>query len=223
MFKWIKKIFTPKPKKEWGDELRGRDSSKPINFGHKWIWVAVKTEDTKSILDILNLKNIEKTDWVEGTIKAYKGFVFVLPPIRGWILISGWGLPIPDHEQGVERTKRLLNQLSLNFEEAQLFCALRTVDAAAWMRSIKGITERLYSIGDGDAFIEGIPTKVEKQWDLLSMNDLQNGNDETYEKKIWPNVNHVLEVAENWSINPMKLEKENGIGTFGYTGQLSIK
>jgi len=113
--------------------------------------------------------------------------------------------------------------LSLNFDEAQLFCSLRTVDAAAWMRSIKGKTERLYSIGDGGGFIEGVPTEVEKQWDLLSLNDLENGNDEIYKKKIWPDVDHVLEVAENWSINPMKLEEEKGVGKFGYTGRLAIK
>jgi len=79
MFNWIKKIFTTKPKKEWGYKLRERDPSKPINFGHKWVWVAVKTEDTKSLLDILDLKKMGKTNWVEGSIKAHKGFVFVLP------------------------------------------------------------------------------------------------------------------------------------------------
>ena len=226
MFKWIINLIKgnkTQNTKTWGYKLRERDPSQPINFGHKWIWAAVKTEDTEQLLTVLNLKKMEKTDWVEGTIKAYNGYVFVLPPVRGWTLISGWGLPAPDHEQGVERTKKFLNHLSHIFFEAQLFCAIRNVDAAVWIRSINGKTERLYSIGDGNAFIEGVPTEVEKQWDLLSTDNLKNGNAETYEKKIWPDVNHVLEVAENWSINPMKLEEEKEIGTFGYTGRFSIK
>lgn len=226
MFKWIINLIKgnkAQNTKTWGHTLRERDSTQPINFGHKSIWAAVKTEDTEQLLSILNLKKMEKTDWVEGTIKAYNGYVFVLPPIRGWTLISGWGLPAPDHEQGVERTKKFLNHLSQNFEEAQLFCAIRTVDGAIWMRSINGKTERFYSIGDSNAFIEGIPTEIEKQWDLLSQEDLKNGDDEIYEKKVRPDVDHVLEVAENWSINPMKLEEEKNVGTFGYTGRLSIK
>ena len=65
MLDWIKNIFKTQPsqnQKGWGYALRERDPNRPINFGHKWIWAAVKTEDTESLLTILNLKGMEKMD-----------------------------------------------------------------------------------------------------------------------------------------------------------------
>ncbi len=226
MFGWISRIFgqnNPRPKSLWEQNLEKRDSTKPINFGHKWVWVAVKTEDTDSLLIVLKLDKVKQANWVEGTIQANGANVFVLPPIDGWILISGWGLPIPDHVKGIEYAKKLLNQLSQNFGEAQLFGNHRVSSTAFWMKSINGKTERLYCIADGNNFIEGKPTEVEKQWDLIDTNLEEAEKEEYWDKMVYPDAEHVLEIAKNWSVNPMELEDKEHIGEFGYLGRLKRK
>lgn len=223
MFGWISKILgqdNPGTKSLWEQNLEKRDGAKPINFGHKWIWAAISTKDTDGLLNYLQLQKLKKANWVEGTIQANSSNVFILPPIEGWILISGWGLPIPDHEKGIERVKDFLNNLSQTFGEAQLFGNHQVSNSAFWVKSVNGKIGRLYFIADGNNFIEGKPTEVEKQWDLVDSSSKAALNDSYWEKKDYPDVKHVLEVAENWSINPMELENRENLGEYGYLGKL---
>jgi len=222
MFGWISKIFgqSDSISKSLGEqELEKRDSSKPINFGHKWIWAAVKTENTDSLLKILNLEKLRQANWVEGAIQAKGTDVFILPPIEGWILISGGGLPIPDHQKGIEKSKAFLNKLSKEFGEAQLYGNHQVSSSAFWMKSVNGQTVRLYCIADGNNFIEGEPTEVEEKWDLIDTNSEEAQKEAYWEKMIYPDAEHVLEVAKNWSISPMELEEKENVGAFGHLGR----
>jgi hypothetical protein len=211
------------PKSLWEQELETRDTTRPINFGHKWVWAAVKTQNTDSLLEILKLERLRQANWVEGTLQAYYGEVFILPPIEGWILISGWGLPKPSGKEGIEKSKSLLDKLSKQFGEAQLYGNHGLSSSAFWMKSVDGKTVRLYCIADGENFIEGEPTDVEKKWSLIDTNSEEAVKEEYWDRMVYPDVEHVLEVAKNWSINPMELEEKANIGAFGHLGQIRRK
>lgn len=226
MFGWISKILgqsSSYPKSLWEQELEARDTAKPINFGHNWVWAAVRTENTDSLLEILKLERVRLANWVEGMRQAYNGDVFILPPIEGWILISGWGLPNPSSKDGIIESKLLLDKLSEEFREAQLFGNHRVSGSAFWMKSIKGRTIRLYCIADGTNYIEGKPTEIEKKWDLIDTNSEESKSEKYWDKMIYPDAEHVLEVAKNWSINPMELEEKENIGEFGHIGRYRKK
>lgn len=230
MFDWIKQLFGQKNRQYEEPQTAAlrpepvkRDPTKPINFGHKCIWAAVSTENTELLLKVLDLAKIAESDWVNGMTKARDGEVFVLPPIEGWTLMTGWGLPTPDHAHGIVRSKELIDDLSENFGEAQLLGNFRGSGAAFWMRSINGETERLYSIGDGKAFIEGTPTEIEKQWDLIDPSSPEAAQEEYWDRMVYPEAEHVLEVANNWSINPMELEQREDLAETGYVGRLRRK
>ncbi|MBC6994084.1 hypothetical protein H9S92_13850 [Lewinella lacunae] len=223
---WMSKLFgqsSPRPKSILEQELEKRDPTKPIKFGHKCIWAAVKTEDTNSLLKALRLEKQRKANWVEGKLQARNGEIFVLPPIEGWILILGWGLPEPGYMEGRERAQRFLNGLSQKFGEAQMFGNFRGSGSAFWMKSVDGNTERLYYIGDGNSFIEGEPTSVEMKWDLIDTNSKDAEQEEYWEKMLYPDAEHVLEVAKAWSLNPMELEEKENVGEYGYLGRLKLK
>ncbi|MFM9950227.1 MAG: hypothetical protein ACKV1O_19995, partial [Saprospiraceae bacterium] len=178
------------------------------------------TIETEKLLNALNLNKLEKANWVEGMIKGNRGYVFVRPPIEGWILISGEGIPVPDSEDGINASQKLLNQLSKRFGEAQAFGNYMHGSLAFWMKSVNGTVERLYCIARQTTFIEGKPTQVEEPWTLFDSNSPEAETDEYWESTLSPGAETVLEVAESWSINPMNLEKYKGIGEFGHTGML---
>jgi hypothetical protein len=225
MFGCISKILgqsSSSTKSLWEQELETRDTTKPINFGHKWVWVAVKTENTDRLLGTLQLERIRQANWVEGILWAGNGDVFVLPPCEGWILITD-GLPVPQSQTGIEKSKLLLDKLSNNFGEAHLYGNHRGSGSAFWMKSVNGKTVRLYSIGDGITYIEGEATEVEKTWNLIDTNSEEAQNEEYWDKMIYPDAEHVLEVAKNWSINPMELEGKENLGEFGHIGRFRKK
>jgi hypothetical protein len=226
MFGWISKILglnSPVSKSLWEMELEKRETTKPINFGYKCVWAAVKTLNTDDLLAVLKLDGLKRANWVEGLLLPGKENTFILPPIEGWILISGFALPTPDHEKGIEESKGLLDKLSKKFGEAQLFGNVRASETAFWMKSVNGQTIRLYCITDGKNFIEGEPTEIEKKWDLIDTNSKEAKNEEYWDKMLYPDAEHVLEVAKNWSINPMELEEKENVGEFGYIGVFSVK
>lgn len=209
-----------KEKSVWEQEIGKRDPGKPINFGYKCVWAAVKTTETEKLLNVLNLEKLEKANWADGLAKGNNGYVFVFPPIEGWILIYGWGLPAPDAPNGIKASNKLLNQLSKSFGEAQLFGNHPVSSAAFWMKSVNGVVERLYCIADGTSFIGGNPTPVEAPWALLDTNSKEADSAAYWDSMVYPDAEHVLEVAESWSLNPMNLEKYKGVGEFGHTGML---
>lgn len=210
-------------KSAWEQLIAQRNPRRPIEFGYESKWIAVKTVDTEKLLNVLNLEKMEKANWVEGTIKGNQGYVFVLPPIEGWILISGWDIPTPYSSDGLEASKKLLNQLSKNFGEAQVFGTQRAGNAALWMKSVNGVVERLYCLAYETSNIEGKPTPVEEPWTLFDSNSPEADTDEYWESALSPDPETVLEVAASWSINPMNLIKYSGVGEYGYIGILRKK
>ncbi|NUO01223.1 MAG: hypothetical protein HUU01_11470 [Saprospiraceae bacterium] len=206
----------------WEQLIEKRNPLKPIGFGFDSEWIAVKTTETEKLLQVLDLKNLEKSNWVEGTLKTNKGYVFVLPPVGGWILISSFDLPSPDSrdEKEASRSRALLNQLSKSFGEAQMFGSLRSSSSAFWMKSVNGSIERLYSIVRNHSTIEGKPTPVEASWTLFDSSSPDAETDEYWFSALSPDMETVMEVAESWSINPLKVETYKGLAEYGYTGIL---
>ena len=182
--------------------LQGYSPNKPINFGRKTTWCAVKCDDSELVAQAIFNGQYKPCDWVEGMIRAYdvQG-TFVLPPINGWVLIHGIEIPQPNNKDLFKLTEDFINKLSLQFGEAQYFGSYRVSDFYCWAKSQNGQLTRLYMVGDAEEqLILGKPTPVEKNLDF--------GDDE------------VLLVAENWSVNPSTIESLTGVATSGFYGSL---
>ena len=197
-----------------------KKSKNVIPFGYKTFWCAIKTIDTDKVLNTLNIRKKKKCNWNEGMKKAYDGGIFILPPINGWIIIHGWGLPIPSSSKENDSAVKLINSLSSKFEKAHLFGSFRGTGAVLWMSSEMGELKRMYYIDDGNGVQYGEPTKIEKQWDLIDFNHPDIENDDYFDSKDIPDEDDVLDVAEAWSINPMNIDRYENIDDFGYTGVL---
>lgn len=95
---------------------------KPIDFGYKTVWIAVKTSDKQQIAKILNIKNTRPSNWKSDINHAYENSIFITPQIGEWTLVVGMKLATEDRIESVEsieKLEKILNKLSAKFGEAQ--------------------------------------------------------------------------------------------------------
>lgn len=197
---------------------------KPIGFGYKCVWFAIKTNKIHRIAEVFGLKNVTECNWQVGIKKAYSGSVFITPQIDSWTLACGWGLPRGDSMEGLEVVKNILRVLSNEFGEAQFFCTHRVTEYHCWLKARNGHIERVYSfLGESgkNIAIEGLPTDIEQNWNLLNTFSEESQNEEYFERDdiLWADEDTVMRVAEHWSIDPTTLDErtdiEPGLGLLG--------
>ncbi len=188
----------------------------PISFGHKCTWFAIKSVHTEELINTLKLSNVRPCNWQTGIERAYENSVFITPPINGWILACGRGLPHGDTREGIEFVKSILQKLSRVYGEAQFFCTHRVTEYHCWIKAIEGNIQRVYSyLGEAgeNVLIEGEATDFEKGLHLVD-----TFSDDAKEKYYFerdditlPDEELVMKVAENWSVDPSTLESRNDI------------
>jgi len=202
--------YEPKPK------IILTEKDKPIDFGYKSIWIAVKTDNKSELAKILGLKNVKQANWESGIANAYGNSVFITPQIGEWTLAVGLGLPSGDSEESIGKLEKLLNKLSSEFGEAHFFGTHRVVEYHNWMKSVNGKMERIYSYaGDsGENFkVYGEPTEPEKGLDLFNSLSKEAESNEYWKREDldYADEELVMKIAENWSVNPTKLTERTDI------------
>ena len=198
---------------------------KPISFGYKCTWFAIKTTDQEKVAQTLGLRKITRSNWKTGLENAYNNSVFITPPVDGWILAVGWGLPHADSKEALEKVTNLANILSKEFGEAQFFFKHRVTEYHCWLKSIKGKSERIYSyVGEQgeNIAISGNTTKDEKKYNLVNTLSDEAKSDDYFDRDdlVYPDEDLVMEIAGAWSINPTLLEKNKNVTGMGLLGTL---
>jgi len=136
---------------------------KPEPFGYKVSWLAVKARDPATVLDAI--EGAVPSNWESGFAAVYSRdypsgtsdpWLFVTPPVRGWILaVSKW-FPYPiaiEDETGIGmKFNLLLSRMTQRFDEVQFFGSYRVVDFVCWVRAINGRPMRVFSHADGQVW-----------------------------------------------------------------------
>ena len=198
----------------------------PVGFGYKCMWFAVKTSNQQRIAEMLKLKNVAKCNWRVGIDKAYEGAVYITPPINGWTLACGLGLPGGgDSKERINEIKQILSAMSSEFGEAQYFCTHRVVELHCWIRALKGKVTRVYSFSGedgGNIMIEGIPTEFEKQNHLINTFSKEAKNEHYFETNglVIPDEEFIMKLAGKWSVDPTQIGSRQDISpALGLLGQ----
>jgi len=160
----------------------------PVGFGYKISWFAIKCGDSGAVVEALSLQNPRPANWASGIEAAYardsvgaESLVFVSPPIDGWVMAVGFGLPIPDHRdpktQGRgkvdPRFDVLFSTLAKRFPDVQFFASYRVVGLSAWARARAGRIERVFAYADGEVYANlGAQTAEEKTLGFLDVSGL---------------------------------------------------
>jgi|SRR6185369_815056 len=140
------------------------EPDQPRGFGYKCAWVAVPSSDSRAVAEGLGLREIQLSGWSSGLEAAYaypSSYVFVTPPLSGWTLAVGVGLPDPSDRDVLSRWRATMTTLSQRFGEAQYFASHRVSSYAAWALYSAGTERRLFAWADETIYNFGEPLPEE--------------------------------------------------------------
>jgi hypothetical protein len=135
----------------------------PQSFGYKVSWFAVKASGTAAVIDALELKDAVPANWASGLAAANPEafsrdgdrWLFVSPPINGWVLAVGFWLPYPaaeTHDDIAAKFDTMFALLATRFDDVQFFASHRVSDYCAWARAVNGGPVRIFAY-DGEVLM----------------------------------------------------------------------
>lgn len=139
----------------------------PEPFGFKVSWFAIKASDPATILEALEFGDATPTNWESGLAAVYSrgssrdgnSWVFISPPISGWIFAvsTSWPYPVAiesesqteyQHDIG-RRFDVLFSRLMKKFDDVQFFGSHRVSGFVTWTRALNGKAMRIFGYADG--------------------------------------------------------------------------
>ena len=193
----------------------------PSVFEHTCRWLAIKSTQVHSVQSALGLHNAIPCSWGEGLSRVVNRKLFISPPIRGWILVVGQGLPDPSED--IDRCYHFIVRLSRALGHVQLFSADRALNHHAWVMADRGHIRRAYAWGGETLWNQGDPTSDEVDLGLACFKygeapgpiDLQRGDSPV------PNSERVTALAARWSFDPSAVNETMLRVGLGVAGDLS--
>lgn len=196
----------------------------PHGFGCGMAWLAVRSRNTQAILDVLGLHETTQCNWNSGIGAVYDRrlgeHVFVTPPVRGWSFVVGLALPHPVGSGFIDKCTPLLVDLGGRFTEVHYYFTCPAIDYYAWARVRDGRLTRAFAVTDeGIVWNKGRTTKEERALGLklFELRGVEGRKgDAGGELILHPTEDHVLRLAQSWSVDPTTLDTVSGETSVGH-------
>lgn len=209
----------------------------PRPFGYKTRWIAVRTHNPMLVVRALGLESRRPANWSSGLGAAYRGWVFVTPPIDNWVLATSRDFPSIGEDDPADPGKgSFLSELVAEFEEVQFFQTHRVVEFHSWYRWIDGACVRAYAyLGESGETLVNFGENTPEE-DELGFNFADDANE--LDEDDWgttpppvPGENEVMVLADLWSVSPADLDPGGpgkGVGLIGLLpdvdeGQITLR
>jgi hypothetical protein len=201
------------PEDEWPVE-------DPVLYENPTCWLAIKSNNPEEVRAALDLHDPLPCSWAEGIERAAEHRVFVTPPVDGWVLVFGAGLPEPSDD--VDEFYRFLTALSRRIGLVLYFCSRRAVGHHAWIKTLNGQIIRAYAWAGTTLWNQGELTQAERDLRLrcqpygaaeirpAPMNEAARFNCE-----------RVAALAARWSIDPKSIDARMLRQQTGIAGEFS--
>lgn len=183
-------------------------------FRRPGCWLAIKSRNLDAVQTALGLHNPKPCSWIEGLAGDEK--LFVAPPVKGWILVMGAGLPDPSDD--VDACFRFVLRLSRTLGQVQYFSASRILHHHAWVRADCGRVVRAYAWAGKTLWQQGARTAAEMELGLKCFDYAESSERASFgqPEAISQNVDKVPLLAARWSLDPARidrrfLEREGGV------------
>lgn len=169
-------------------------------------WVAVRTRNPFAVQLALGLGNPQPCFWNDGLGQIEDQRWFISPPIDGWVLVMGAGLPEPGDD--VDECFHFLRQMSLELGEVQFFQANRVVMDHAWVMMNGGVVVRAYAWSGRTLWNQGPLTREERLLGMACHDCLEGGEPDGFgvPEHIALNVEKVSRLASGWSLDPARVD-----------------
>ena len=219
-----------------------------IDFAYKVNWFAIASNDSSLVIEALQAKSYQVANWESGLGVAIpsldkrdkRNWIFVSPPLEGWVLVVGTSLPYPvmhteDRHDGIgQQFDKLAQRLAQKFDDVQFFGSYRVVGFIAWARFLKGEMVRVFSFGEGLYANLGKQTPEEVLLKLPCLDGLnlseaedkiftfigEDEDEDSPENGVFLDETGVIEMAELWSINPLNNSFTEGQPATGFVFEL---
>ena len=169
------------------------------------LWLAVRANDPKTVLAALGLNQPTPCSWSEGMTGERK--FFIGPPVNGWIIVTGSGLPNPSCD--VDECFRFLARISRWLGQVQLFHADRILHHHAWARAENGVVTRAYAWAGETIWNQGTKTPAEIELSMKCFGYGEEPNADSWAAVEWTaaNVGKVPLLATRWSLDPARVNE----------------
>jgi len=168
-------------------------------------WLVVKSRNLLAVQSALGLHNPKPCSWTEGFAGEKK--LFIAPPVKGWILVIGSGLPDPGDD--ADACFRFVLELSRKLGHVQFFSASHVLHHHAWVRAEGGRILRAFAWAGKTVWKQGIRTPAEM--DLgLKCPDYDYPTERTAldsPEAMAANADKVPTLAARWSLDPAEIDE----------------
>jgi hypothetical protein len=197
--------------------LSGASRSSPFEQPSRWL--AVKASRASVVQAALNLHRPTPCSWEEGLAEAREDKLFISPPISGWVLVVGPGLPEPAED--VDACYRFLAGLSRKLGHLQFFSVSRVVNYHCWALMERGHVFRAYAWAGETLWNQGPVTAAEKELQMLCLDYGGEQNPFALREALAATAEKVNQLAARWSVDPAAVSPAmwNGRGIVGEFSQ----
>lgn len=198
--------FWDKPVSSAGLQLFPNFISPNVVFQHRPpAWLAVRSRNLRAVQAALSLNNPKPCTWIEGIVREQK--LFIAPPVNGWILVVGSGLP--DTSDDIDATFRFLLDLSRKLGHVQFFAANRVLGHHAWARVEAGRVVRAYAWAGKTLWNQGVKTRAELELGLKCFRYFEMPERPLFGQSdvIAVNTEKVPLLAARWSLDPAAIDE----------------
>jgi hypothetical protein len=197
------------PRMAQGRVVFGTKPDRPCPFGYRMAWFAVRTRDTRGVVEALGLTRVQSTNWRSGIGSVYddkigETHVFVSPPINGWTFVVGLPLPHPSGASFVDKFMPLFEGLGRRFVEVQYYSAYPLIGDEGVVLNLGKTTKDERSLGLKLFELRGVKGRKGDAGGAIILH---------------PTEEHVMRLAGRWGIDPINIERapagELALGVIG--------
>jgi hypothetical protein len=144
---------------------------------------------------------------------------FIGPPVNGWIIVTGSGLPNPGCD--VDDCFHFLTELSRKLGHVQFFQAERMLHQHAWMRVENGVVTRAYAWAGETVWNQGRKTAAETELSMKCFGYGEHPGATSWAAAEWTatNVAKVPLLAARWSLDPARIDERLRNHASGVAGE----
>lgn len=179
-------------------------------------WMAVRAATVRDVRNALALSNATPCSIEDGLAGNHQQALFLAPPVNGWVLITGPG--VPDPAVDVDEVYHLLRALSIRLGAAQYFSFNLAVGHHSWAWARGGGIVRAFAWTGRTIWNEGEITPAEQAFRMRCPGyEDPPPRSALAREVILANVDKVPLLAARWSVDPVSVHQQlpNAIGVTG--------
>jgi hypothetical protein len=166
-------------------------------------WLTIRSQNPKAVRAALGLDLFAIDPWIKG-LSGGPGF-FIGPPVNGWIIVTGPGLPDPGSD--ADECFHFLTVLSRKLGHVQFFQAERVLHHHAWAQVENGRVIRAYAWAAETVWNQGTRTAAETDLSMKCFGYDEHPAADSWAAAEWmaANVAKVPLLAARWSLDPARM------------------